>query len=342
MSRGRRAGGELPRVRLDDNVGSYDVEQDGRGAAGRTQRVRLDRIEASPFQVRLVFGPAEIEQLADSILSTGLIHEPRARPHPSRPGWVELMPGEMRVRALQRLVERGEAGGVLEQNGEGGWLVPMRVEPADDEAALAMVFSENLDRSDLSAWEWAVAFRRRRDRLREAGQPSGVRDVAAAMRRPFQTVGEYLQVADGLAPEVMAGAGVLVGGEPQHERLARLSLAALLRVVRSGARGTTAGVETLLAELRKVGDEQARAAEAARREALASGQGAAVVGFQLNIRQPLETLSARQAAAYLTKIIPAVRALAEQVAEGEPTVVEAVRDALTDAAAALEKGSLSR
>jgi hypothetical protein len=341
VSRGRRGGGELPRVRLDDNVGSYDVEQDGRGAAGRTQRVRLDRIEASPFQVRLVFGPAEIEQLADSILSTGLIHEPRARPHPSRPGWVELMPGEMRVRALQRLVERGEAGGVLEQDGEGGWLVPMRVEPADDEAALAMVFSENLDRSDLSAWEWAMAFRRRRDRLREAGQPSGVRDVAAVMRRPFQTVGEYLQVADGMAPEVMAGAGVLVGGEPQHERLARLSLAALLRVVRSGARGTSAGVETLLAELRKAGDDQAKEAETIRREALASGSAAATAGFQLNIRQPLETLSACQAATYLTRIIPAVKTLAERAGEAEPTMVESVRSALFEAAVGLEQDGRS-
>jgi hypothetical protein len=312
-------------------VGSYCVERDGRGGAGRTQRVRLDRIEGSPFQVRLVFGAAEIEQLADSILSTGLIHEPRARPHPSRPGWVELMPGEMRVRALQRLVERGEAGGVLEQDGDGGWLVPVRVDPADDETALAMVFSENLDRSDLSAWEWAVAFRRRRDRLREVGQPSGVRDVAAVMRRPYQTVGEYLQVADGIAPEVMAGAGVLVGGEPQHERLARLSLAALLRVVRAGARGTSAGVETLLAELRKVGDEQAREAEAARREALASAAASAAAGFQLNIRQPLETLSPRQAVTYLTRIIPAVAILANRASEAPPEQLEGIAEELAGA-----------
>ncbi|MBD0321546.1 MAG: hypothetical protein ICV87_14515 [Gemmatimonadetes bacterium] len=52
-----KSGGALaaPVVRLDDNVGTYDVRRDGRSGEGRVQNVRLDRVEASPFQVRRVF-----------------------------------------------------------------------------------------------------------------------------------------------------------------------------------------------------------------------------------------------------------------------------------------------
>src|SRR5690606_23780502 len=130
-----------------------------------------------------------IEELAESIRANGLIHEPRGRPHPDRPGWVQLMPGEMRLRALNRLIERGEAEGLLQRDADGTWLVPIQVEAVDDDRAEAMVLSENLDRTDLSAWEWSLAWRQRRDSLRSRGQPATVRDVAASLGKKFQTVG---------------------------------------------------------------------------------------------------------------------------------------------------------
>lgn len=333
----RRGGGavEGPRVRLDDNVESYDVTRDGRSGEGRLQRVRLDRIEPSGFQVRLVFAAGEIESLADSILANGLIHEPRARPHPTKAGWVELMPGEMRVRALQRLVERGDADGVMERDRDGHWLVPIRVEPTGDERAEAMVFGENFDRVDLSAWEWAMAFRARRARLREQGVPAGVRDVAASMkRRAFQTVGEYLQVADGLSLELLLGAGVTCGGVPDHARLARLPLAALLRVARTAVAGPGAGSQKLLSELRRVGDAAAIDA-VRRREGVLSGSSgeAAPEGLQLNIRQRLDAVPPRQAVMYLLRLAPAVAVLAARAAA---SIDGGERDAV---ASALERGA---
>ena len=139
MSRrlGRGVGGEKPAVRLDQNVLSYDAQRDGRSGEGRVQQVRIDRVEPSPYQVRRVFPEREIEELAESIRANGLIHEPRGRPHPDRPGWVQLMPGEMRLRALHRLIERGEAEGFLQRDGDGTWLVPIQVEPVDDDRAEA-------------------------------------------------------------------------------------------------------------------------------------------------------------------------------------------------------------
>jgi hypothetical protein len=179
-----------------------------------------------------------------------------------------------------------------------------------------MVLGENLDRTDLSPWEWALAFRGRRDRLRERGEPSGVRDVAASLRRrAFQTVGEYLQVADALGPELLAGAGVAAGGEPDHARLARLPLAALLRVARASGRGATAGAQRLLQELKRAGDPAAGALLREREAALAGGsRDGGRDGLQLNIRQALEDVAPRQAAGYLARLAPAVRVLAARAA----------------------------
>lgn len=338
MSLGRGGRGDQPRVRLDDNVGTYDASRDGRSGEGRVQDVRLDRVETSPFQVRLVFSPVEIERLADSILANGLIHEPRARPHPEKPGWVELMPGEMRVRALQRLVERGEAEAVLRRDAGGNWLIPVRVEPTDDDRADAMVFGENFDRTDLSAWEWAVAFQRRRDRMRERGHPSGVRDVAASMgKKAFQSVGEYLQVADALGLEVLLGAGVVTGGQPDHERLARLSLAALLRVARQAQGGPTPGAQALLGELRKAGDETAAVVMAGREQAFRGdrGRGAENSGLQINIRQALGELGPGQARRYLHRLTPAIAVLARRAAGGDAAEMAAFAAQLIEAAGVL-------
>jgi ParB-like chromosome segregation protein Spo0J len=322
-----KAGGALaaPVVRLDDNVGTYDVRRDGRSGEGRLQSVRLDRIDASPFQVRRVFAESDVEKLADSIMETGLIHEPRGRPHPSKPGWVELMPGEMRIRALRRLVERGEAEGLLERDGEGNWLVSVRVDETDDERAESIVLAENQDRTDLSAWEWALAWRQRQDSLARRGLPASVRDVAGRSNQKFQTLAEYLAVARAVTPAVLAEAGVTRGAEPDHQRMARLPLAALKRVAQAAGQGGTnaaAAARVLLLELRRAGDAEAAAhlERAKRMPAATVAEG----GFQLNIRVPLDRLTPRQATHYLAKITPALDRLAARAAEADPAEVEAL------------------
>lgn len=319
MSRrlGRRTAGEKPAVRLDQNVLSYDAQRDGRGLEGRVQQVRIDRVEPSPFQVRRVFPEREIEELAESIRSNGLIHEPRGRPHPKRPGWVELMPGEMRLRALHRLIERGEAEGVLQRDGEGNWLVPIQVGPVDDDRAEAMVLSENLDRTDLSAWEWVLAWQQRRESLRRRGQPSTVRDVAASLGKKFQTVGQYLRAGDALDRDVLVAAELSPKeGEPDHRRMARLSLAALLRVAGAREQGIDPAADRLLHELKRAGDPLATKRLEQRRERERRLRGAA--SFQINIRQALTDLTPRQASHYLDRMTPVVDILATRAAAEIP------------------------
>lgn len=309
----------------------------------RVQHVRLDCIDPSPYQVRLVFPEDEIDALADSILAAGLIHEPRGRPHPTRAGRVELMPGEMRVRALERLVQRGQAAGVLQRDQDGQWLVPVVLAEVDDERAERMVASENADRSDLSAWEWARAYAARRERRRERGLGAGVRDVAASAGsgKKFQTVGEYLQVADALTMEVLLAAGVVKEGAPDHARLARLPLAALRRVARAAGASATAAAERLLRELSRAGDSAAAERLAERERVLQPPAEPGEAGFQLNIRQPLASVASRQAARYLSRLASVVEVLAGR-AELEAREAERVAAILEAAARAVRTGGEGR
>ena len=309
--------GKMPAVRredLDDNVSTYQLEADGRSAEERIHHVRFDRIEPSPFQVRRVFPEREIESLADSIRDQGLVHAPKGRPHPARPGWVELMPGELRLRALKRLIERGEADGLLKRDREGNWLVPIVVVSVEDERAEAIVFAENEARTDLSPWEWALAWQQRRDRRAQRGQPATVRDVAAAHNKPHTTVGEYLRVADAISPDVLARAGVTAEGEVDHRRMAQLPFSALKGVAQSAGMGATAAAEHLLLELRRVGDNAARERLQQKQSGLPRG-GAGKGSFQINIRQPLPELTPRQAGHYLSRMSTALPILAHRAVE---------------------------
>lgn len=309
--------GQAPVVRredLDDNISTYNLADDGRAAEERVHYIAIDRIEPSPFQVRRVFPEPEIEQLANSIRDNGLVHAPKGRPHPSKLGWVELMPGEMRLRALQRLIERGEADAVLKRNGEGKWLAPLVLVSVDDDRAEAIVFAENDARTDLSAWEWALAWQQRRDRRRERGQPATVRDVAAVHGKPHTTVGEYLRVADAVTEEVLASAGVTTVGGPDHTRMSHLSFNALKGIAATAGQGTRAAADHLLQELARAGDSAAKQRLQAGRAARAPA--GMVRTFQINIRQPLPELTPQQATHYLGRISEALPVLASRATEG--------------------------
>ena len=335
------AKGSTPLVRredLDDNLASYRPDADARSADERIQLVRIDRIEPSPFQVRRVFPEREIEELADSIRDTGLIHQPKGRPHPSKPGWVELMPGELRLRALQRLIERGEAEAVLKRDGEGKWLAPIIMVTVDDERAEAIVFTENEARTDLSPWEWALAWQQRRDRRKERGQAATVRDVAAAHHKPHTTVGEYLRVADALSAEVLESAGVRINGASDHGRMAKLPFSALKGV--AAVEGVEAMAERLLQELRRVGDRAAVERLEKPRVASRLHGGAGKQSFQINIRRPLPELTPAQAGHYLERISTALPILAERAsAEIGGANARELADVLEEAARVLRKSS---
>jgi ParB family chromosome partitioning protein len=110
--------------------------------AGRQHtKIRLDRIDPSPFQPRLTFSEKAIRDLAESIAAIGLTQPVTVRAIGDR---YQLIAGERRLRA-HRLLNRPTIEAI--------------VVDVDDGQSAAMALSENIDRSDLSDFEIAEGMR---------------------------------------------------------------------------------------------------------------------------------------------------------------------------------------
>ena len=110
-------------------------------APGPTQ-IDIDLIEPSPYQPRSRFREEGLEELARSILASGIIQPLVVRPLGKR---FQLIAGERRWRAAQR-------AGLKD--------VTAIVRQVPDELALEMTLVENIQREDLNAIEQARAFER--------------------------------------------------------------------------------------------------------------------------------------------------------------------------------------
>jgi ParB family chromosome partitioning protein len=110
--------------------------------AGSVLQVDIDLIEPSPYQPRTRFAQAALEELAQSIRSTGIIQPLVVRRRGQR---YQLLAGERRWRAAQLA---------------GMHRVPAVVQDVPDEKALEITLVENLQREDLNAIEQAHAFER--------------------------------------------------------------------------------------------------------------------------------------------------------------------------------------
>lgn len=109
---------------------------------GAPREVDIDLIDPSPYQPRTRFRDQALEELAQSIRSTGVIQPVVLRPTGSR---YQLIAGERRWRAAQRA---------------GLHRVPAVLREVTDEQALEMTLVENLQREDLNPLEQASAFER--------------------------------------------------------------------------------------------------------------------------------------------------------------------------------------
>jgi len=318
MSKQLRLGGKAGiALRPDDNIVSYNAATDARSEHGTVRYVPVERVTASRFQMRRVFTPMAVRDLADSIERDGLIHEPRVRPHPEKPGYYELLAGERRVRALSLLAEEGRGANVLRRESDGSARMPVMIDEVDDDRARMIVIAENLGREDLSVWEEALSYVAIQRWLESRGELSGARRVGELVpNRTWQTVARYLAVARGITPEVLAAAGVTHEGEPNHERLSLLDLAPLHRVATTAEADPKKAASILLAELAQAGDLAAQRHLREQREAEQQAPKTGERAFQINTRCPLDQLSARQAAHHLGRIAPALRVLAEKAGSG--------------------------
>ena len=111
--------------------------------AGRQHiKIRLEKIDSSPFQPRLTFSEEKIRDLAESIAAIGLTQPVIVRAISNR---YQLIAGERRLRA-HRLLNRPTIEAI--------------VVDADDGQSAAMALSENIDRADLSDFEIAEGIHR--------------------------------------------------------------------------------------------------------------------------------------------------------------------------------------
>jgi len=109
------------------------------------RRVPIELIRPGAFQPRRRFAEAELDALAQSIREKGILQPLLVRPLAGEEADFELVAGERRWRAAQRI-------GMHE--------VPVIVRPLADSEALEIALVENLQREDLSPLEEAEAYSR--------------------------------------------------------------------------------------------------------------------------------------------------------------------------------------
>lgn len=102
-------------------------------------------LQPGKYQPRGGFDPAALEALAASIERSGLMQPIVVRPLATRSGAYEIIAGERRWRAMDRL---------------GHTEVPAIIQQVDDGRAAELALVENLQREDLNPMERAVALRR--------------------------------------------------------------------------------------------------------------------------------------------------------------------------------------
>src|SRR6185437_5234070 len=105
------------------------------------QRIPLEKLHESPLNRRRSWG--NLEELAATIRSVGILQDLVARPHPTRPGEFEVIFGHRRLRAA-KLAKIADA--------------PVKVRDLDDGQVVELQALENLQRADLHPLEEAESF----------------------------------------------------------------------------------------------------------------------------------------------------------------------------------------
>ncbi|MDX2192200.1 MAG: ParB/RepB/Spo0J family partition protein [Gemmatimonadales bacterium] len=138
MTEGRRLGRGLEAL-----LGPVSREQAQQSGALRD--LPVGALRANPWQPRRDFDEAALAELAESIRASGLLQPVIVRQAPGQAQAYELIAGERRWRAVQRL----------------GWAtVPAVVRDADDRTLLTLALIENLQRDQLNAIDTALGYER--------------------------------------------------------------------------------------------------------------------------------------------------------------------------------------
>lgn len=158
----------------EDDIGSSDIA--------------IDRIIPNPKQPRRTFVEAELEELAESIRTKGVIQPILVRPDPANAEMFEIIAGERRWRAARRA---------------GLSVMPAVVRPMDDREVLEIAIIENVQRADLNAVEEAEAYKSLIDRFGRT-QESVAQQVGKSREHVSNTM-RLLQLPEDVREHVREG-----------------------------------------------------------------------------------------------------------------------------------------
>jgi ParB family chromosome partitioning protein len=191
-----------------------EAQEEG-GALSGPRTLQISQLEAGPFQPRRSFDEAELDRLAESIRTQGLLQPILVRPIPGSVDRFHIIAGERRWRAAQRAR--------LHE-------VAVVVRDLTDGDALQIAIIENVQRQDLTALEEGEGYRRL---MAEFGLTQD--DVARAVGKSRSHVANTLRLMD--LPEgvrEMLQRGELSAGHGRALLACRDPLAAAREVMRRG------------------------------------------------------------------------------------------------------------
>jgi len=148
--------------------------------------IPLEQIDEGRFNPRKGFDERDLEALADTIGTTGLVHPLLVRSNPDDPRRFETIAGARRLRAAHIVWGRGD----LEERARVAEL-PCMIKEFSDTQAFISAIAENASRSDLTLAEMIDAVRRLRDETQWSGS-----EIARRIGRHKGYVSELLAVAN--------------------------------------------------------------------------------------------------------------------------------------------------
>jgi ParB family chromosome partitioning protein len=150
--------------------------------------VPIENIQPNPDQPRRRFAQDDLEELAASILSKGILQPLIVRINPRNPNGYEIVAGERRWRAAQiaRLHD-----------------LPVLVRDYSDNEMLEIAIIENVQRSDLNAVEEATGYRQLMDRFGHTQEK--LAQVLAKSRSHIANLMRLLQLPEDVLELLRAG-----------------------------------------------------------------------------------------------------------------------------------------
>jgi ParB family chromosome partitioning protein len=162
----RGLGRGLSALMADIEPAATEISQTA--SAGRTETfVPIEKIHPNPDQPRRHFDVDDLNDLAGSIRSKGIIQPLVVRAHPSKKGEFEIVAGERRWRASQMAQLHD---------------LPVVVREFSDIDVLEIAIIENIQRADLNPIEEAIGYRQLMDKF---GHTQEKMAVALGKSRPY-------------------------------------------------------------------------------------------------------------------------------------------------------------